>query len=204
MVNLSEVTKNLTEYEVENPNRLEEVRRIINSHSLDWDTKLPDENGKDVEILLLLLYEYSTQIEKVTQGRVSYRYVLDKIANSVGKIRLGELKDGDEHIQYGKSLNDRSAMIVKSKEFDLQVRAKGYGAGHFDYIDDNKEHKSAVAIFGKKTIQDKDGRNVFIKGAEFNDLSDLRQTMFHEWTHEMELEILTEKDFEQRDLPLRK
>lgn len=196
MVNLSKVNDYLSEYEKNDPERLEAVRKVVTSKSTNWDSMIKDENGNDVEIATLLLYEYATTMEEVTGKRESFENFLGKVG-SIDKLRFGELKDGDEDIRYGKSLNDDKSFPVKSSKFDLEVRAKGYGAGHFGYIGEDGSYQKAVVIFGEKTVKDENGKKINIAGSKFNNLSDLRQTMFHEWTHEFEVEYISEQEYEQ-------
>jgi len=54
---------------------------------LDYQRHLP---GETEDITVVLLYEYATNIEKLTKGKVLYKDVVNKLISLMGKIRYGE------------------------------------------------------------------------------------------------------------------
>jgi len=159
----------------------------------DYHRYIKDENGNNVDITLLLLYEYSTAIESITKGKVPYYMVIDKLKKIMSKFRLGEFEARDNHLQYGKSFNDKNAMLVNSPKFKQQIRAKGFGAGTFCYIDSNGNYKNAVIMFGKR--QNISGSDIVeLSDSDFKNLSEIRQIIFHEWSHVMEIDFDIDKD----------
>lgn len=185
MVSIDVANELLKQYDKFDHDRLEKVRKILNNKE-NWDKTIKNNNEEDIEITLLLAYEYATAAEKITYGRIKFEDMLEKLDKGIDKFRLGELKKGDEDILYGKTFDDKRAYQVKSLEYDRKVR-KNTGASHFMYFDKDEEFKTAVAIFAKKNLpQNENGEIVTTTGCDFSNLSDIRQTVFHEWNHQME------------------
>lgn len=147
--------------------KLEIIKKITKNK--DWDN-FDIEGNKEYGLTQILLYEYSTSIEKLTNGKVSYKQVTEKLSNLMGKLRYGKWKEQDSGIKYGEiSVTDSVYRKNEGKEF---------GAQTIDYIDANNQLKMAVIAYDRN-----EG-----KGINFKDINDIRQTFFHEWTHVMELD----------------
>lgn len=191
--NLNEQIQKLLEiYYKTDKQRLKKAFYFIESKGENWDSSVKSKDGTVIENLsLLLVYEYALATEKITNGRISFDEALKKL-NQIYKFRLGEPKSGDEEIIYCKSIDDESAMSVMSDEYD-KVRITT-GAQYADYVDENGKLRGAVLIYGKKVLED--GR--ITAGMNFDDLSDIRQTVFHEWTHNAERETfkIDESEYE--------
>lgn len=126
--------------------------------------------------------------------------MLDKLFDGVKKFRIGNPVPGmDDDCLYGKSIEDKSSIPVTTKKYRMVMRA---GAQHLDYVSDG-EITSAVFIYEKGMIKgfakDELGNpiNYPVDGINFTDLrrgqsllTNLRQTAFHEWTHNSEKEII--------------
>lgn len=186
MIPISAISSLLSEYDEKDHSRLEMVRDLL-KHKDGFDKTI---NGQ--EATLLLMYEYAVSVERVTNGRVSFETTINRIFSTLDKLRFGELKDGDEDILYGKSFDDQTMIQVKSEEFDRKVR-KSTGAAHFMYFTQDGIFNSAIAIFGKKTLEGKDGTTSVTAGSDFTNLSDLRQVFFHELNHHFEVQFAKEK-----------
>ena len=147
--------------------KLEIIKKITKNK--DWDN-IDIEGNKEYGLTQILLYEYSTSIEKLTNGKVSYKQVTEKLSNLMGKLRYGKWKEQDSGIKYGEiSVTDS---VYRKNE------GKEYGAQTIDYIDENNQLKMAVIAYDRNEGE----------GINFKDINDIRQTFFHEWTHVMELD----------------
>lgn len=147
--------------------KLEIIEKITKNK--DWDN-IDIEGNKEYGLTQILLYEYSTSIEKLTNGKVSYKQVTEKLSNLMGKLRYGKWKEQDSGIKYGEiSVTDSVYRKNEGKEF---------GAQTIDYIDENNQLKMAVIAYDRNEGE----------GINFKDINDIRQTFFHEWTHVMELD----------------
>ena len=174
---------------------------------VDWDIGIgikgliPDKTSiEEVPIPLLLAYEYCLGVERITDKKVQFDDIMNKLFSGVQKFRIGNPVPGDDdECLYGKALNDESAIPVTSKLYRMVMHA---GAQHLDYFKDG-EPTGAVFMFEKGTIEnfaiDENGNPVPMEldGVNFMDLSEgqpllanLRQLAFHEWTHNSEKEII--------------
>lgn len=162
--------------------RLEYIRQKIEEN--DFDNILPDENGEMQEVLSLLIYEYGIGAEKVTKGRCSLEFIVDKLTKTMGKFRFGMWREEDSNVIYGKGLNDESAMSVTSEEY--AEATKNFGAHQCIFFDQDGHFKEAVALLR----------------TDLTNLDDIRQTVFHEWTHVLGTTILNEEQFEKEGVPL--
>lgn len=153
----------------EQRSKIDIIKEIVESHK-DWDKTLPMfSNAKQKpEALTMLLYEYSNGIEKLTSGKVPYREVIEKISSLMGKMRFGNWQVNDANVKYDN-------MSVTEEMFRKTI-GKGFAAQTNEYFENNKL-QTAVIAYSKC-----DGT-----GINLNDLNNLRQTLFHEWTHVMEL-----------------
>lgn len=177
-----EVQELLSKYSLQDGMRLGQVEKMLESKGKNWDKEVKSKDSSNIENLTLLLaYEYCLATEKITDGRIRFEEALEKLS-SIDKFRLGEPKIGDAIIIYGKSVDDPEAVSIESDEYN-EVR-KNTGAQFTNYVGEDGKFRSAVFIFGKKLL--KDGN--YTAGMNFDNLSDIRQTVFHEWNHNAEQE----------------
>lgn len=179
------------------------VKKKLEQTNDNWDTTIDLISGnsrESVDISQLLAYEYCLASERITEGKVSFEAMLDKLFDGVRKFRIGNPSPGmDDECLYGKSFDDETAIPVTSKLYRMVTNA---GAQHLAYFKDGK-FTGTVFIYEKGTIKalakDENGNPVDMKtdGIEFNNLStgqslltNLRQTAFHEWTHNAEKEVI--------------
>ena len=190
-------------YQETDPERYNLVKDKIEQTKGNWDTAIDLVNGSSrdsVDISQLLAYEYCLASERITDGKVTFEAMLDKLFDSVKKFRIGNPVPGmDDECLYGKGFDDPTAIPVTSKLYRMVMNA---GAQHLDYFKDGS-FTGAVFIYERGTIKgfakDEKGNPVDMKidGIDFSDLSkgqslltNLRQTAFHEWTHNAEKEVI--------------
>ena len=193
----------LTFYQETDPERYNLVKDKIEQTKGNWDTTIDLVSGSSrdsVDISQLLAYEYCLASERITYGKVSFEDMLDKLFDGVKKFRIGNPVLGmDDECLYGKGFDDTTAIPVTSKLYRIVMNA---GAQHLDYFKDGK-FTGTVFIYERGTIKgfakDENGNPVDMKidGIDFNDLSkgqslltNLRQTAFHEWTHNAEKQVI--------------
>lgn len=193
----------LTFYQKTDPERYNLVKDKIEQTKCNWDTTIDlvsDSSRDSVDISQLLAYEYCLASERITDGKVTFEAMLDKLFDGVKKFRVGNPVLGmDDECLYGKGFDDTTAIPVTSKLYRMVMNA---GAQHLDYFKDGK-FTGAVFIYERGTIKgfakDENGNPVDMKidGIDFSDLSkgqslltNLRQTAFHEWTHNAEKEVI--------------
>lgn len=193
----------LTFYQETDPERYNLVKDKIEQTKGNWDTTIDLVSGSyrdSVDISQLLAYEYCLASERITDGKVTFEAMLDKLFDGVKKFRIGNPVLGmDDECLYGKGFDDTTAIPVTSKLYRMVMNA---GAQHLDYFKDGK-FTGAVFIYERGTIKgfakDENGNPVDMKidGIDFSDLSkgqslltNLRQTAFHEWTHNAEKEVI--------------
>lgn len=193
----------LTTYHETDTERFNLVKDKIEHTNGNWDTTIDLISGnsrESVDISQLLAYEYCLASEKITEGKVSFEAMLDKLFDGVKKFRIGNPVPGmDDECLYGKGFDDPTAIPVTSKLYRIVMNA---GAQHLDYFRDGN-FTGAVFIYERGTIKgfakDEKGNpvNMKIDGIDFSDLSkgqslltNLRQTAFHEWTHNAEKEVI--------------
>ena len=164
---LNEYSQDIDLYDENKRSKLEIIKKITKNK--DWDN-IDIEGNKEYGLTQILLYEYSTSIEKLTNGKVSYKQVTEKLSNLMEKLRYGKWKEQDSGIKYGEiSVTDSVYRKNEGKEFSAQT---------IDYIDANNQLKMAVIAYDRNEGE----------GINFKDINDIRQTFFHEWTHVMELD----------------
>ena len=190
-------------YQETDSERYNLVKDKIEQTKGNWDTTIDLVNGSSrdsVDISQLLAYEYCLASERITDGKVTLEAMLDKLFDGVKKFRIGNPVLGmDDECLYGKGFDDTTAIPVTSKLYRMVMNA---GAQHLDYFKDGK-FTGAVFIYERGTIKgfakDENGNPVDMKidGIDFSDLSkgqslltNLRQTAFHEWTHNAEKEVI--------------
>ena len=190
-------------YQETDPERYTLVKDKIEQTKDNWDTTIDLVNGSSrdsVDISQLLAYEYCLASERITDGKVTFEAMLDKLFDGVKKFRIGNPVPGmDDECLYGKGFDDPTAIPVTSKLYRMVMNA---GAQHLDYFRDGS-FTGAVFIYERGTIKgfakDENGNPVDMKidGIDFSDLSkgqslltNLRQTAFHEWTHNAEKQVI--------------
>lgn len=190
-------------YQETDPERYNLVKDKIEQTKDNWDTTIDLVNGSSrdsVDISQLLAYEYCLASERITDGKVTFEAMLDKLFDGVKKFRIGNPVPGmDGECLYGKGFDDPTAIPVTSKLYRMVMNA---GAQHLDYFRDGS-FTGAVFIYERGTIKgfakDENGNPVDMKidGIDFSDLSkgqslltNLRQTAFHEWTHNAEKQVI--------------
>ncbi len=190
-------------YQETDSERYNLVKDKIEQTKGNWDTTIDLVSGSSrdsVDISQLLAYEYCLASERITYGKVSFEDMLDKLFDGVKKFRIGNPVLGmDDECLYGKGFDDTTAIPVTSKLYRMVMNA---GAQHLDYFKDGK-FTGAVFIYERGTIKgfakDENGNSVDMKidGIDFSDLSkgqslltNLRQTAFHEWTHNAEKQVI--------------
>ena len=190
-------------YQETDPERYNLVKDKIEQTKGNWDTTIDLVNGSSrdsVDISQLLAYEYCLASERITDGKVTFEAMLDKLFDGVKKFRIGNPVLGmDDECLYGKGFDDTTAIPVTSKLYRMVMNA---GAQHLDYFRDGS-FTGAVFIYERGTIKgfakNENGNPVDMKidGIDFSDLSkgqslltNLRQTAFHEWTHNAEKQVI--------------
>ena len=190
-------------YQETDPERYNLVKDKIEQTKGNWDTTIDLVSGSSrdsVDISQLLAYEYCLASERITDGKVTFEAMLDKLFDGVKKFRIGNPVPGmDDECLYGKGFDDPTAIPVTSKLYRMVMNA---GAQHLDYFKDGS-FTGAVFIYERGTIKgfakDEKGNPVDMKidGIDFSDLSkgqslltNLRQTAFHEWTHNAEKQVI--------------
>jgi len=186
MILIREAEELIEYYQRTDPERMEKVKKRLEQKGKNWDRKVP---GCNADIALLLAYEFCIGASK--SMHLDFDYVLDRLfgdsndrfVRGIDKFRLGELKEGDEDILYSAHFDDEDQYIAMSPEYDEDVRqGQKIGAMHFTYFDSTDKLSSAVCIFGNK--------EGVTTGCNFTNLSELRQIVFHEFSHHMETIIL--------------
>lgn len=180
-------------YKAEDPKLFEYIGRLVEEKAQEgkWDKGI-DEESED--LTQMLIYEYATSLEKITKGKVSAKFVVDKLASQMGKMRYGEYKKGlDEDVTYDN-------VPVTSKEYTEMCRVKSnFGAHAPTYMEDGKE-KCAIVLFDNSQQYDYNGKPVTLTGIDLSNLSDVRGTAFHEWSHIMEKCFIKASDLKKEDI----
>lgn len=197
----------LAKYNEMDLERFELVKSKLEKTNGNWETSIDLISGNSIQSLnisQLLAYEYCLASEKITNGKVSFESMLDKLFDGVRKFRIGNPVPGmDDECSYGKSFNDPKAIPVTSKLYRMVMNS---AAQYLAYFKD-RTFTEAVFIYEKETIKafakDENGNPVDMEtyGIDFSDLSkgqslltNLRQTAFHEWTHNAEKEVIDSID----------
>ena len=180
-------------YKAEDPKLFEYIGRLVYKKAQEgkWDKGI-DEESED--LTQMLIYEYATSLEKITKGKVSAKFVVDKLSSQMGKMRYGEYKKGlDEDVTYDN-------VPVTSKEYTEMCRVKSnFGAHAPTYVEDGKE-KCAIVLFDNSQQYDYNGKPVTLTGIDLSNLSDVRGTAFHEWSHIMEKCFIKASDLKKEDI----
>lgn len=180
-------------YKAEDPKLFEYIGRLVEEKAQEgkWDKGIDDESE---DLTQMLIYEYATSLEKITKGKVSAKFVVDKLSSQMGKMRYGEYKKGlDEDVTYDN-------VPVTSKEYTEMCRVKSnFGAHAPTYIEDGRE-KCAIVLFDNSQQYDYNGKPVTLTGIDLSNLSDVRGTAFHEWSHIMEKCFIKASDLKKEDI----
>lgn len=200
-----QVKELLQKYEAQDSIRLQQVKTKIEDTKGNWDIgiglKHDDKAVEEIPVSLLLAYEYCLATEKITYKRVKFEDMLEKLLEGVQKFRIGNPMPGiDDECLYGKGFDDSTAMPVTTKQYRIKMHA---GAQHLDYFKDGK-FTGAVFIYAKEMIPnfaidfntgitksfETDGINFQELSDEMSLLTCFRQTVFHEWNHNAEKEVI--------------
>lgn len=177
----------------EDPKLFEYIGRLVDKKAREgkWDKGI-DEKSED--LTQMLIYEYATSLEKITKGKVSAKFVVDKLSSQMGKMRYGEYKKGlDEDVTYDN-------VPVTSREYTEMCRVRSnFGAHAPTYIEDGRE-KCAIVLFDNRQKYDYNGKPVTLTGIDLSNLSDVRGTAFHEWSHIMEKCFIKASDLKKEDI----
>ena len=180
-------------YKAEDPKLFEYIGRLVEEKAQEgkWDKGIDDESK---DLTQMLIYEYATSLEKITKGKVSAKFVVDKLSSQMGKMRYGEYKKGlDDDVTYDN-------VSVTSKEYTEMCRVKSnFGAHAPTYMEDGKE-KCAIVLFDNSQQYDYNGKPVTLTGIDLSNLSDVRGTAFHEWSHIMEKCFIKASDLKKEDI----
>ena len=161
----------LEKYKRVNPEFVGKVESIVEEKYQQgkWDKAARFDTG----LTTMLLYEYCTGIEKVTEGRISADYMLKKLAEELDVFRFGDYKEQDHEIMYD---NDSCT----SPEYKRKTRVeRNFGAHALTTKDDKK----AIVLFDSKQYMFLDGEYRRLSGIDLDSLQDIRHTAFHEFTH---------------------
>ena len=196
---LQKQVEELTEkYQSEDKERFSSITEIIEKTNGDWDkaiTLIDGDKTIEIPILQIIAYEYCLATEKITEGRVDFETMRDRLFSKLCKFRIGNPIPGkDDACLYGKTHDDITAVPVTSKMYKLISP----GAQHIGYFEGGKR-KGAVFLLEeekrKDLAVDDNGNNLEYKthGVPFRNLPTFmtlltyfRQTAFHEWNHENE------------------
>lgn len=180
-------------YKAEDPKLFEYIGRLVEEKAQEgkWDKGI-DEESED--LTQMLIYEYATSLEKITKGKVSAKFVVDKLSSQMGKMRYGEYKKWlDEDVTYDN-------VPVTSREYTEMCRVRSnFGAHAPTYMEDGKE-KCAIVLFDNRQKYDYNGKPVTLTGIDLSNLSDVRGTAFHEWSHIMEKCFIKASDLKKEDI----
>ncbi|MDD2376644.1 MAG: hypothetical protein PHD15_02670 [Clostridia bacterium] len=165
---------------------LEYINAIILSKNGKWDLGI---NESSQGLTKMLLCEYAMAIENLSNVQLKAKFVIDKLANQMGTLRYGDFKKKqDDNIKYDKN-------AVTSNKYTTQCRVESnFGAHTISYEENDKIQQDAVVLFDDKQTL-KDGTK--LSGIDFSNLSDIRHTIFHEWTHVMEKCLVERKDLKE-------
>ena len=180
-------------YKAEDPKLFEYIGRLVDEKVQQgkWDKGIDDESE---DLTQMLIYEYATSLEKITKGKVSAKFVVDKLSSQMGKMRYGEYKKGlDEDVTYDN-------VPVTSREYTEMCRVRSnFGAHAPTYMEDGRE-KCAIVLFDNRQKYDYNGKPVTLTGIDLSNLSDVRGTAFHEWSHIMEKCFIKASDLKKEDI----
>ena len=188
-----DISSLVQKYKTENKNGLwERIGNVVESKGGKWDKGI---EGQNSELTRLLIYEYATSLEEITSGKLSSEFVVEKLASTLGTLRYGDFKEGeDDGIFYDNN-------PVTSEAYKRECRINGnFGAHQVDY-EENEKHLFSVVMFDEKqTYKAEDGTEYSLSGCDLSNLDDIRQTFFHEWTHVMEKGLVKASELTRDDI----
>lgn len=187
-MDIDELLKNYQEKD--NKGLIEYIKGIVEDKSQkdQWDKGI---NGQSDNLTTMLLYEYSTAIEQLTNGKLTAEQVIDKLSTQMGKLRFGDFKKSiDDEVSYDKK-------SVTSDDYKKECRIDTHFGAHAPtYIDKSGRMKTAIVLFDDR----QEFNGIRLSGIDLSDLSDIRGTIFHEWTHVMEKQIVRASDVKKEDI----
>lgn len=174
------------------------IRKVINEKGDSWDHGT--QNSSD-NLLAMLLFEYATGINKITEGIINPKFVIDKLRDSLGTVRFGDFKKGlDDNITYGsvEKNGEKKPLSVTEEQYSINCRVKSnFGAHAPTYVDSTGNNKTALVLFeAGQNLPD----GTKLSGIDLNKLNDIRHTIFHELTHTMEKNIVPRRELESKDI----
>ena len=182
-------------YKKDDPELFEYIGSLVSRKAQEgkWDRGI---EGESEDLTQMLLFEYASSIEKITKGKISAKSIVDKFESMMGKMRYGSYKKGlDDEVLY-------DDIPVTSREYTEKTRYRSnFGAHAPIYSEDGKE-KCAIVLFDNKEEMDLGGKKVHLSGIDLSNLSDIRGTIFHEWTHIMEKSLIKASDLSREDVIL--
>lgn len=170
----------------------DKIGQVIEAKGGKWDHGVDSEN---LELTQMLIYEYATSLEQITKGKLSAEFVVEKLATMMGTFRFGDFKEGqDDNITYGEH-------SVTSEGYKKHCRINShFGAHQVDYEENGKKQFSVVMFDNTQEYQTSDGQTHILSGGNLRSLDDIRQTLFHEWTHVMEKCLVKTSELTREDV----
>ena len=174
-----DISSLVEKYKNENRNGLwYKIEDIIEAKAGKWDKGI---EGQDQELTQMLIYEYACTLEDITGKKLTAEFVVDKLSRTLGTLRIGDFKEGqDDHIKYDN-------FPVTSEMYKLKHRTgNGFGAHQIDYEENGEKYYSTAMYEKDQEYLASDGHTYKLTGGDLTSLDDIRQTFYHEWTHVME------------------
>ncbi|MBR3613920.1 MAG: hypothetical protein IKL55_01940 [Clostridia bacterium] len=174
-----DISSLVQKYKSEDKNGLwSKIGDVIDAKAGNWDRGV---EGQNQELTQMLIYEYATSLEAITNGKLKAEFVVDKLASTLGTFRLGDFREGqDDNIKY-----DNQPVTSEAYKKNCRID-KHFGAHQVDY-DEAGKHLYSIAMFDRtQEYQTSDGKVHTLSGGDLESLDDIRQTVFHECTHVME------------------
>ena len=187
-----DITSFVEKFKSENNRLWTKIGEVIDTKAGKWDRGV---EGQNPELTQMLIYEYATSLEAITHGKLTAEFVVDKLSRTLGTFRLGDFREGqDDNIKYDNN-------PVTSEAYKKECRIDGhFGAHQVDYEEDGK-HLFSVAMFDRtQKYQTSDGQEHTLSGGNLESLDDIRQTVFHEWTHVMEKCLVKASELTRNDI----
>lgn len=189
--NIDEIFSN---YQNSNNQLIEKIKEVCSKKQEKWDLGI---EGNSQNLTYLLIYEYASSIEKISNGKLTAEFVIEKLAENMGVLRYGDFRNGiDDNIKY-------NSQPVTSDSYKEQCRVNSNFGAHEVDIEDGDKIKCAIVLFdNSQKYTDKEGNEHTLSGIDLNDLDDIRHTIFHEWTHIMEKSYAKASDLRREDILL--
>lgn len=188
------VTDQIQKYKKENSDLYKYIEDIVNKKAKEgiWDKGI---DGESQDLTTMLLYEYASSLEKITDGNVSAKFVVDKLSREMGRFRFGDYKSKiDDVVTYDN-------ISVTSDEYKKKCRIKTrFGAHAPTYLDGTEEKTGIVLFDDTQKFIDENGKVKNLSGIDLSNISDIRGTVFHEWTHCMEKILIQASKLSKQDI----